>query len=133
MLTGRFHLKYHHETRQVRQLVLGVGKNGPKFQSSRNQDEKERVNIRATEISGVNIPFGHFVTILEAQVGYPIINETGLRGNYDLALRYVRDDSTDAGGPSVYAALLDLGLKLYTRQAPADVFVIDSAERPRGD
>ena len=88
------------------------------------------MNIRPTEISGVNIPFGHFVSILEAQLGYPVINETGLTGKYDLALKYVRDDS-GSDGPSVFAALADLGLKLEARQAPVEVFVIDSAERPR--
>ena len=108
-----------------------MGRSGPKFQASKDQDQKERVNIRPTEISGVNIPFGHFVSILEAQLGYPIINETGLTGSYDLALKYVRDDSPGSDGPSVFAALADLGLKLEARQAPVEVFVIDSAERPR--
>ena len=89
------------------------------------------MNIRPTEISGVNIPFGHFVSILEVQLGYPIINETGLTGKYDLALKYVRDDSPGSDGTSVFAALADLGLKLEARQAPVEVFVIDSAERPR--
>lgn len=62
---------------------------------------------------------------------YPIINESGLAGNYDLALKYGRDDAPGSEGPSVFAALADLGLKLETRQAAVEVFVIDSAERPR--
>ena len=52
-------------------------------------------------------------------------------GKYDLALKYVRDDSPGSDGPSVFAALADLGLKLEARQAPVEVFVIDLAERPR--
>jgi uncharacterized protein (TIGR03435 family) len=131
LLADRFQLKFHHETRQLKMQVLVVGKSGPKFQASKDQDQKERVNIRAGEISGIDIPFGHFVTILEAQLGYPIINETGLTGKYDLALKYVRDDSPGADGPSVFGALSDLRLKLETRQAPVEVFEIDSAERPR--
>ena len=52
-------------------------------------------------ISGTGIPFGHFVSILEAQLKYPITNETGLRGNFDLSLKYVREDSPGAAeGPS---------------------------------
>ena len=131
LLVDRFQLRFHGETRQLKMQVLVVGRSGPKFQASKDQDQKERVNIRPTEISGVNIPFGHFVSILEAQLGYPIINETGLTGKYDLALKYVRDDSPGSDGPSVFAALADLGLKLEARQAPVEVFVIDSAERPR--
>jgi uncharacterized protein (TIGR03435 family) len=130
-LADRFRLTFHHETRQLKMQALVLAKGGPRFQASKDQDQKERVNIQPTEISGVAIPFGHFVTILEAQLGYPIINGTGLSGKYDLALKYVRDDSPGVDGPSVFAALADLGLKLETRQAPVEVFVIDSAERPR--
>jgi uncharacterized protein (TIGR03435 family) len=131
LLEDRFQLKFHRETRQLKMQALVLGKGGPKFQATEDQDQKERVNIRKTEISGVAIPFGHFVTILEAQLGYPIINETGLRGKFDLALKYVRDDSPGVDGPSVFAALENLGLKLETRKAPVEVFVIDSAGRPR--
>jgi uncharacterized protein (TIGR03435 family) len=131
LLVDRFQLRFHRETPQLKMQVLVVGRSGPKFQASKDQDQKERVNIPPTEISGVNIPFGHFVSILEAQLGYPIINETGLTGSYDLALKYVRDDSPGSDGPSVFAALADLGLKLEARQAPVEVFVIDSAEWPR--
>lgn len=133
LLADRFQFKFHRETRQIKMQVLLVSKGGPKFEASKDQDQKECVNIRPTEISGVAIPFGHFVTILEAQLGYLMINETGLSGKYDLALKDVRDDTFGADGPSVLAPLGDLGLKLETRHAPADVFVIDSAERPRGN
>jgi len=133
LLAERFQLKFHRETRQLKIQTLVLAKSGPKFQLSKDQDQKERVNIRPTEISGTDIPFGHFVTILEAQLGYPILNETGLSGQFDLSLKYVRDDSPAAAadGPSVFAALADLGLKLEARQGPVEVFVIDSAERPR--
>jgi uncharacterized protein (TIGR03435 family) len=131
LLADRFQLTFHRETRRLRMQVLVVGKGGLKFRPSKDQDQKERVNIRNGEISGVAIPFGHFVAILEAQLEVPIVNETGLSGKYDVALKYVRDDSARTDGPSVFAALRDLGLKLETRQAPAEVFVIDSAERPR--
>ena len=130
LLADRFQLKFHRETRQIKMQVLILAKGGPKFQVSKDQDQKEQVNIRQGEISGTGIPFGHFVTILQAQLGYPLINETGLSGKYDLALKYVRDDSPGMDGPSVFAALADLGLKLETRQAPTEVFVIDSAARP---
>ena len=71
LLVDRFQLRFHRETRQLKMQVLVVGRSGPKFQASKDQDQKERVIIRPTEISGVNIPFGHFVSILEAQLAYP--------------------------------------------------------------
>ena len=66
LLADRFQLRFHRETRQLKVQVLVVGKSGPRFRASRDQDQKEKVKIRPGEISGTNIPFGHFVTILEA-------------------------------------------------------------------
>lgn len=132
LLIDRFQLRFHRETRQLRTLALLVAKGGPKFQASKDLDQKERVNIRATGISGVAIPFGHFVSILAAQLQSPITNETGLSGKYDLSLQYIARDLPDGGGSSVFAALQDqLGLKLEVRKGPVEIFVIDSARRLR--
>jgi uncharacterized protein (TIGR03435 family) len=130
LLADRFQLKFHRETRSIKVRVLVLARGGLRIRASKDQDQKERVEIRPTEISGSAIPFGHFVTILEAQSGYPVVNETGLSGKYDLTLRYVRDDSSSVDGQSLFAALADLGLKLEARQTRAEVFVIESAERP---
>ena len=133
ILTDRFQLHFHRETREIRSQALVIGKGGPKFHASPDQDRKEEVTIRPTEISGAAIPFGHFISILGSQLSYPITNETGLTGKFDLSLKYVRDDA-DGEGPTVYAALEEqLGLKLETRRGPVEVLVIDSAERPRAN
>ena len=95
LLIERFQLRFHSETRQATTLVLVVAKNGPKFHQSKDDGagNKERIDIRPTQISGVNIPFGHFVTVLAAQLKRTITNDTGLSGNFDLSLKYVRDDA----------------------------------------
>jgi uncharacterized protein (TIGR03435 family) len=129
LLEDRFGLKFHRETRQLNMHVLVTGKGGPKFQATKDQDQKESVRVRLGEISGTAIPFGHFVTLLEAQLGYPMMNDTRLHGAFDLSLKYSLDN-TPGSDPSVFAALEDIGLKLEARKAPAEVFVIDSATRP---
>jgi uncharacterized protein (TIGR03435 family) len=132
LLIERFQLKFHTETRQLTMLYLVKGKSGPKFTPSAEGDGKEHINIRPTQISGTNIPFGHFVSILEAQLSRPIKNDTGISGDFDLSLKYVKDDAPNAAeGPSVFAAVEEqLGLKLESRKGPAEVLVIDSAQRP---
>jgi uncharacterized protein (TIGR03435 family) len=131
LLTDRFQLRFHRETRQIGMQALVAVKGGAKIQRTADQDQKESVSIRPTSISGTAIPIGHFVSILEAQVGTPLLNETGLSGKYDLSLTYVRDDVRQVDGPTVFAALQDqLGLKLEARRGPAEVFIIDSAQRP---
>jgi uncharacterized protein (TIGR03435 family) len=135
LLIERFQLRFHSETRESTTLALVVAKSGPKFRQSKDDaaGNKERIDIRPTEISGVNIPFGHFVTVLAAQLKRTVTNATGLSGNFDLSLKYVRDDAPEgANGPTVFSALEDqLGLKLESRKGPVEVMVIDSAEKPR--
>jgi uncharacterized protein (TIGR03435 family) len=57
----------------------------------------------------------------------PIIDETGLEGEYEILLNtHVRDD---------WPALLEnqLGLALTLRKTPTDILVIDSASEPSGN
>jgi uncharacterized protein (TIGR03435 family) len=133
LLIERFQLRFHTETRQSTTLALVVAKNGPKFRQSTDDGAggKERIDIRPTEISGVNIPFGHFVSVLGAQLKRTVTNATGLSGKFDLSLKYVRDAPDAANGPTIFAALEDqLGLKLESRKGPVEVMVIDSAAKP---
>ncbi|HEY3936275.1 MAG TPA: TIGR03435 family protein [Bryobacteraceae bacterium] len=135
LLEDRFELRSHRETRQLKTLALVPGKGGARFAPSSDQKARERVKILPGEISGTVIPFGHFITILQAQLGYPIANETGLSGNFDLSLRFdaaLRSAGDDASGSASVGAALDeqLGLRLETRRGPVDVFVVDSASHP---
>jgi uncharacterized protein (TIGR03435 family) len=135
LLIDRFQLRFHSEIRRITTMALVVSKSGSRFQASKGEGAKERITIRAGEISGVNIPFGHFVSALGAQLSRPVANETGLSGNFDLSLKWFRDDANDgAGGPSLFTALVEqLGLKLESRKGSIEALVIDSAERPGGN
>lgn len=64
--------------------------------------------------------------------GRIIVNQTGLTGTFDMVLRFNPDpNDTSSDLPSLFAAVQEqLGLKLDPRTAPADVLVIDRAERP---
>src|SRR6185312_7334884 len=60
--------------------------------------------------------------------GRPVIDKTGLTGNYDFTLTFspeLRDR------PSIFNALREqLGLKLTAERGPVEYYVIDSVERP---
>ncbi|HWF09336.1 MAG TPA: TIGR03435 family protein [Bryobacteraceae bacterium] len=140
LLQNRFQLRFHHETRQMKTLALVPGKGGARVAASSDQKARERIRIVPGEISGTSIPFGHFVSILQSQLGYPIANETALSGNFDLSLRFdlpvdaasLRSPADDASGSASVGAALEeqLGLRLETRHGPVDVFVLDSASHP---
>ena len=66
-------------------------------------------------------------------VDRPVLNRTGLKGNYAFALKFAPPQSTnpDPDRPQFMTALQEqLGLQLEAARAPVDVLVIDSVERP---
>jgi uncharacterized protein (TIGR03435 family) len=74
----------------------------------------------------------------------PVIDKTGLTGNYDLDLdmtKIMDAAGAESGSPSigsVFQATVDAmeeqtGLKLVRTKAPVEVLVIDYAERPSGN
>lgn len=66
----------------------------------------------------------------------PVVNRTGLTGNYDFGVEFVPESSPDVvqpdpNGPSFPEALGDrLGLKLVAKTGPVDVLVVDHIEEP---
>jgi uncharacterized protein (TIGR03435 family) len=63
----------------------------------------------------------------------PVLDRTGLRGNFGFQLKFAPAASVnpDPDRPHLVTALTEqLGLKLEATQAPMDVLVIDSVERP---
>jgi uncharacterized protein (TIGR03435 family) len=84
---------------------------------------------------------------LAAQVGRPVVEQTGLTGNYDYNLEWTpgmptavpSSDATAAAalpddGVSLFTALQEqLGLKLESSRGDVEVLVIDHVERPTED
>jgi uncharacterized protein (TIGR03435 family) len=79
--------------------------------------------------------------------GRPVVDKTGLSGQFDITLDWNPDIARAPGGPSnapslaepeappvLFTALREqLGLKLESDTAPMDVLVIDSVNRPTPD
>jgi uncharacterized protein (TIGR03435 family) len=67
--------------------------------------------------------------LAQMNLGRMVVNRTNLPGAFDIELMW-----NDTEGPSIFTALQEqLGLKLESDRAPADVLVIDSAKRPMED
>jgi uncharacterized protein (TIGR03435 family) len=76
----------------------------------------------------------HLAIGLTLALGVPVIDQTGIRGNYDFRLRFDPSDLsgevTDSALGSAFSAVHGIGLKLEAKKIPVEVLVIDSAERP---
>jgi len=96
-------------------------------------------------MSGRRLTMAHLVQPLMQVVQRPVVDETGLAGEFDIDLIYTPDQPTSIGvpapppgalappsdRPSLFTAMQeDLGLKLDARRRTLDVLVIDRVERP---
>jgi uncharacterized protein (TIGR03435 family) len=77
--------------------------------------------------------------MLSRRVGRPVINQTGLAGEFRFELSWLQDlqagqaavPAAANDGPSLFTALQEqLGLKLESSRNPVEVLVIESVERP---
>ena len=137
LLADRFQLKVHRETKELPVYVLGLAKNGPKFQAATDGDiTRSGLNQRRGEggksdVTVTRMPLSNLVKFLSGQVGRTVLDQTGLKGNYDLKFSFAPDLAPgDTDGPSIFTAIQDqLGLKLEAQKGPVEVMVIDSVEK----
>ena len=60
----------------------------------------------------------------------PVVDETGLSGNYDFVIEFSRDPN-DLNGPTFLDALTDQhGLKLAQQTGQVETIIIDHIEEP---
>jgi uncharacterized protein (TIGR03435 family) len=67
-------------------------------------------------------------------VGREVVDKTGLKGTYDFDLLMPHGEGAEqleeAGVPSVFEGIKDLGLQLVSSKAPTQSIMIDHIERP---
>jgi uncharacterized protein (TIGR03435 family) len=148
LLAERFQLKLHREMREMPAFVLTVAKGGSKLQSPVTEKDLQ-AGIPQSRINFLGRGYwqGHFALLSnlsrslvgQPEIGRPVVDKTGLTGQYDFTLRWTPVDNssaaapTDAGEqwPSLFTALEEqLGLKLTPQKEQIEVIVMDSAEKP---
>jgi uncharacterized protein (TIGR03435 family) len=159
LLSRRFNMRLHRETRQMQAYELVAGKDGPKIKeslagqgfqeatdsnASRNALDDEGFPILPKGQSGyasvngrarmqvLNTTMDQLARKLSNQLDTPVINATGLAGRYDCGLYWAGRsvDGTDDGNPSLFFAVeSQLGLRLQPKKAAVPIVVIDHADR----
>jgi uncharacterized protein (TIGR03435 family) len=169
MLDERFQLKVHDEQRDRPVFALMLARRdgtlGPRLTRSnidcaaviRDQVQGKRPELTAAgllpcalravpgRVQGSALTLEGFTGALAQLVGRPVIDRSGLLGNFDVDLEFAPEllqgpagagvapspPATRTDLPSLFTALQEqLGLKLEPTRAPVDVLVIDRAERP---
>ena len=103
---------------------------------------------RIGQISFDGFPMSQAAGMMVGQAGRPVVDRTGLTGNWQFLMTFAQERPVgapapppgeqlpppDPNAPSFFTALQEqLGLKLESTKAPFDVTVIDSAEHPTDD
>ena len=153
LLTERFQLKVHLETKTLPIYDLVIDKNGSKLKPTTvlipSSPEEEKAHPEKYKGSGMTMGPGMFeatavsVRSLASQlanaVGKPVHDATGLTGSYDISLHFRPDETTSAAGdnadaPSVFSAVQEqLGLKLVPTKGPVETLVVDAAQKPEAN
>lgn len=135
LLVERFKLEAHRQSKESQAWVLTVGKGGPKFKESAEEgDAAIEPNLQKMQLGVHRASVGDLIDLLSNLLRAPIIDETGLKGRYDITIdiaKYIPDPSTpvDLLSTVVTGVQQELGLKLESRKLPLDFVVIDRAER----
>jgi uncharacterized protein (TIGR03435 family) len=135
LLSSRFKLAAHRETRLVPAYELVIAGDGPKLRESDSSHADSALRVIQSEsgrITGREVPIGTLATILSDQLGRPVLDNTKLSAHYDVALQW--PTAPESSEPLILAAIQEqLGLKLVPRLMPKEFLVIDHVEMPSAD
>jgi uncharacterized protein (TIGR03435 family) len=142
LLSDRFKLKLHRESRQIPIYALVIDQGGPKLGPPNPASCSGACgfpNVGGPEggvhaITARGGTMAGFAEILSNNVDRPVIDKTNLSGGYDFDLPYEHSGPGWRTGLAIFGPLqVQLGLRLDPQMETLPMFVIDSVERPAAD
>lgn len=165
LLADQFKVALHRESRLLPAQVLMIAKNGPKFQAAKPGDTypngiknrdglpagPHKFNFGPDGLVVQALPMSFAASSLATHLGQPVIDRTGLVGDYDFTLSFsprvettvhtneqtgakettMPVNSISAHNATLLSAIGDqLGLKVEPQTVPLPVLIIDRAEKP---
>jgi bla regulator protein blaR1 len=151
LLEDRFQLKNHRATRKMSVYALVVTKTGfrPKPHSPESSPPRPQVQFGYGSATFTDSSIAALAGNLTLNLDRPVIDRTGIKGNYDFTLQWTPAPNeggagalglppraepprpVDSNAPSLFTALQEqLGLKINSTKGPVDLLVISHAEQP---
>jgi len=155
LLAERFALVLHRESKQDLVYALFVGRGGPNLKrslpdsgasgggtigSGQHPPLTMAGGVMHLELKRTTV--GSLANTLSQFAGRTVVDCTGLAGDYEVGLdismldfpgisrvAHTNEGDADAPGPSIFAAVERLGLRLEQRKLPVEVLVIDHIEK----
>ena len=150
LLAERFRLQFHYEMKERPVYVLTVDRAAKNLTPHPPQSAADPTIARALEKplhpkwTMTSVSMDYFAYGLDFVVDRPVIDHTGIKGDFDFTLKYTADlppgisektivngEPLDTSGANIFEALREqLGLRLDPSQGPVQYMVIDHVERP---
>jgi len=138
LLADRFSLKVHREVKEGNVYALTVAKGGHKLKPPTGDDNSIGIyrNDPPTEpgvhysLAGKKATLAIIATHLGQELRRPVIDRTGIEGEFGFKVDYAVDDDPDSGSSLLVAVQEQLGLKLEAAKGPVEMLVVDHAEKP---
>jgi uncharacterized protein (TIGR03435 family) len=149
LMEDRFKLVFHRDKRELPVYAITKGSGAHKLtKNDSNPNGLPGLFFRGLGVlPATNATMGDLAGVLQlAVLDRPVVDQTGLEGRYDFTLTWTPDESQFVNmgvripaaaandpnaSPGLFTAFQEqLGLKLESTRAPAEVIVIDRVERP---
>jgi uncharacterized protein (TIGR03435 family) len=134
LLAERFHLTIHRRAKEGSIYSMILAKNGPKLKEhSGPGDTSIGVSSDAgtAVITASKSTMARLAEYLSSQADRPVLDNTGLKGDYDFSVAFTKEEKPGSQQPSVFMALQEqLGLKLVATKGSIEFIVVDRAEKP---
>jgi uncharacterized protein (TIGR03435 family) len=149
LIKERFALEFHKEKRELSVYTINVGKGGAAGVKMSKNESKQPLPVLGFQGLGrmraTNATMSDLAGLLQFMVlDRPVLDQTGIADRFDFMLNWTPDEFQfpTAGqrppaptGPDAPPDLLtafqeQLGMKLESTKAPADVYVVDKVTRP---
>jgi uncharacterized protein (TIGR03435 family) len=110
LLSDRFQLQFHRETRQGAAYGLYVGKRGAKLRPAKESANSGITSGRNRDtglstLSGDRVTLEEIAANLAARLGRPVFDKTGLAGKFDFELTWAPDLTLSRGADSASPVL----------------------------
>jgi len=143
LLADRFKVAFHREQKELQVYALIKGKNPPKLKPS-DEDSGSGAKITGNRVTFQRMSMAQLADLLTKQMDRPVLDMTGLTGLFDFTVDIWGSKKDGEPGkeasPMASAKMMlgrsllpvvqeQLGMKVEGRKVPADVLVIDHAER----
>jgi hypothetical protein len=89
LLAQRFQLKVHTQMKEGSGYALVVAKGGAKLQETKGAADHSYILPNSLDMQSCSM--AAFAGALSRPAGRPVVDETGLKGNYDIRLKYAED------------------------------------------